>query len=116
VNKPSLTSPIEVFLDHLRVERRLSSNTGENYRRDLLSLAEWMQSEDIAAWRDLRGEQLRSYIASEHRRGLGGSSLQRRLSACRSFFQWLLKHGELTSNPAQGLRGRNESPGRSADR
>ena len=105
MNQQSLTSPVEAFLDHLRVERRLSTNTGENYRRDLLSLADWMQREGIARWRDLGGEQLRSYIAGEHRRGLGGSSLQRRLSACRSFFQWQLKHGQLDSNPAQGLRG-----------
>jgi integrase/recombinase XerC len=98
-------SQVEAFLDYLRVERRLSSNTTENYRRDLLSLAAWMQGEGIAHWRDLQGEQLRGYIASEHRRGLGGSSLQRRLSACRSFFRWLLKHGQLASNPAQGMRG-----------
>jgi integrase/recombinase XerC len=105
VSKQPLLSQVDAFLDHLRVERRLSSNTGENYRRDLLSLAAWMESEGIADWRDLHGERLRSYIAGEHRRGLGGSSLQRRLSACRSFFQWLLKHGQLTGNPAQGLRG-----------
>jgi len=98
-------SQVEAFLDYLRVERRLSSNTTENYRRDLLSLAAWMQGEGIAQWRDLQGEQLRGYIAGEHRRGLGGSSLQRRLSACRSFFRWLLKHGQLASNPAQGMRG-----------
>jgi integrase/recombinase XerC len=105
MNKSSPISQVEAFLDYLRVERRLSANTGENYRRDLLSLATWMDSEDIASWRDLHSEQLRSYVASEHRRGLGGSSLQRRLSACRSFFRWLLKHGQLESNPAQGLRG-----------
>ena len=105
MNTPTLTSQVDAFLEHLRVERRLSAHTGENYRRDLLSLAEWMREQGIHAWRDLQAEQLRSYVASEHRRGLGGSSLQRRLSACRSFFHWQLKHGRMSSNPAQGLRG-----------
>jgi integrase/recombinase XerC len=105
MSREPLMSQVEAFLEHLRVERRLSANTGENYRRDLASLAQWMDAEGIARWRDLHGEQLRSYVAAEHRRGLGGSSLQRRLSACRSFFQWLLKHGQLAGNPAQGLRG-----------
>jgi integrase/recombinase XerC len=100
-----LMSEVESFLDYLRVERRLAANTHDSYRRDLLSLTQWMDAEGITRWQDLHGEQLRSYIASEHRRGLGGSSLQRRLSACRSFFQWLLKHGQLAGNPAQGLRG-----------
>ena len=101
----SLLLPVEAFLAHLRVERRLSAHTTENYRRDLLALSEWMQREGMACWRDLHAERLRAFVASEHRRGLAGASLQRRLSACRGFFQWLLKHGELSGNPAQGLRG-----------
>src|SRR5207342_466696 len=99
-----LTASIEAFLGYLAVERRMSVHTISNYRRDLLALAEWMEASGIASFRALQGEQLRSFIASEHRRGLSGVSLQRRLSALRSFFQHLLKHGELAGNPAQGLR------------
>jgi len=99
----ALKQTVENFLSHLRVERRLSSNTTESYQRDLQSLIEWMPSAGFNAWQDLNGEALRGFLASEHRRGLSAKSLQRRLSACRSLFQWQLKHGAFKGNPAQGL-------------
>jgi integrase/recombinase XerC len=98
-----LNARIEAYLGHLAVERRLSANTVENYRRDLLALTAWMQANQLSQFGDLLGEHLRSFMASEHRRGLSATSLQRRLSALRSFFRHLLKHGELAGNPAQGL-------------
>ena len=47
---------------------------------------------------------MRAFIADEHRRGLTPKSLQRRLSACRSFYRWLLRHGSIGANPAASLR------------
>jgi integrase/recombinase XerC len=95
---------VEAYLGHLAVERRLSANTTQNYRRDLQALVAWMVANNILAFAQLDGEQLRAFIAGEHRRGLGPKSLQRRLSALRSFFRHLLKRGELPGNPAQTLR------------
>ncbi len=99
-----LDARLNAYLDHLRVERRMSPHTLSNYARDLHALRDWMSAQSIAGWSALGNEQLRGFVAAEHRRGLGASSLQRRLSACRSFFSWLLKHGEIKANPAAGLR------------
>ncbi len=94
---------VEEFLAHLQVERRMSAHTLDAYRRDLTALAGWSteQGADVIG---LHTEQLRSFVASEHRRGLSPKSLQRRLSACRSFYQWLLKHGRIAASPAAALR------------
>lgn len=96
-------SAIDEFLAHLQVERRMSAHTLDAYRRDLTALAAWA-TEQAAAVVGLQTEQLRSFVASEHRRGLSPKSLQRRLSACRSFYQWLLKHGRIAASPAAALR------------
>jgi len=92
------------FLAYLEVERRVSAHTLDAYRRDLAALAEWAQTQEIADVADIQSEQLRGFVAAEHRRGLSPKSLQRRLSACRSFYQWLLKHGRITASPAAALR------------
>src|SRR5687767_3880008 len=42
-----------------------------------------------ARWRELTPEHIRSFIAQQHRDGLSGVSLKRRLSAIRSFYRWL---------------------------
>ncbi len=95
---------IEDFLAYLQVERRLSANTLDAYARDLAALSGWAHKHDVADPSALQTEQLRAFIASEHRRGLSPKSLQRRLSACRSYYQWLLKHGRIQANPAAGIR------------
>ncbi len=97
------SAPIEAFLAYLAVERRMSAHTVDAYRRDLEALAQWCgtQGVDVLA---VHAEQLRGFVASEHRRGLSPKSLQRRLSACRSFYGWQVRQGRLAASPAAGIR------------
>jgi integrase/recombinase XerC len=96
-------SAVAEFLAYLEVERRMSAHTLDAYRRDLDALDTWSQKQG-AKIEALDGEQLRQFIAAEHRRGLAPKSLQRRLSGCRSFYAWLLKHRRITVSPAAGLK------------
>ena len=95
---------VEGFLAYLQVERRMSAHTLDAYRRDLDALAAWSASRGTDAVRALDADGLRAFVADEHRRGLSPKSLQRRLSACRSFYGWLLKRGEIGISPAAQLR------------
>lgn len=95
---------VEDFLSHLQIERRMSAHTLDAYRRDLDALVAWTASQGIDDLATVHTEQLRAFIAAEHRRGLSPKSLQRRLSACRSCYQWLLKHGRIAASPAAGIR------------
>jgi integrase/recombinase XerC len=90
---------IDKFLHHLRTERRLSGNTCKHYQRDLLELQDWCEKAGINHWRDLDTRQVRHYAARCHRRGLSGRSIQRRLSALRSFYNYLLREQAVTLNP-----------------
>lgn len=95
---------VQAFLAYLQVERRMSAHTLDAYRRDLAALSAWSEDAGCRELDTLQTEQLRQFVAAEHRRGLSSKSLQRRLSACRSFFAWLLKRGQVEVNPAAGLR------------
>ena len=95
---------IDAFLEHLRVERAMSVHTLDAYRRDLDALAGWAQARGLDDLVRLDAAQLREFVAAEHRRGLAPKSLQRRLSACRSYYAWLLRNGALPASPAAGLR------------
>jgi integrase/recombinase XerC len=95
---------IDDFLAHLQVERRMSPHTFDAYRRDLDALNAFATEQQVAV-EALHTEHVRAFIAAEHRRGLSPKSLQRRLSACRSFYRWLLRHGRIPANPAQPIRG-----------
>lgn len=95
---------IDDYLAHLQVERRMSAHTLDAYRRDLDALQTWLTASDVGEVAATDAMQLRAFIAAEHRRGLSPKSLQRRLSACRSFYAWMLKRGHIAANPAAGIR------------
>lgn len=95
---------ISAFLDHLRIERRLSPRTLEAYRHDLLSLDQHRAARDLPGWGRLDTQHLRHFIASQHQQGLSPRSLQRLLSAIRSFYRFLQREGRAQQNPALDLR------------
>ena len=94
---------IERFVHHLEFERRLSALTCKHYRRDLEALAAWCAEIDIERWRDLDSEHIRSWSAASFRRGLSSSSIQRRLSAIRTFFRYLMREKHVKNNPVQSV-------------
>lgn len=91
------------FLDHLRLERRLSGHTVAAYRRDLDCLQAFCAREGIAGPADLKGHHLRRFAALSHAGGLNPRSIQRRLSGIRSFMNWLIREDQLRHNPASGI-------------
>jgi integrase/recombinase XerC len=102
--KDSALAWLPRFLKHLSVERRLSRHTDANYERDLTRLMEWCGTSGIDDWPRLDAHHIRSFAAAEHRRGGSARTIARRLSALRSFFNYLIREGELKSNPAAGIQ------------
>lgn len=92
------------FFTHLSVERRLSVHTSTNYRRDLAIFTRFCDRAAIDAWQGLDSQHIRSFAAAEFRRGQSPRTIQRRLSALRSFFHYLLGEHVLTANPACDVR------------
>ena len=95
---------IERFASHLTHERRLSGHTVAAYRCDLLRLRGFCDARKVARWDTLDNAQLRSFAATEHAGGLGPRSIQRRLSAVRAFYEYLLREGQCAGNPAREVR------------
>ena len=91
---------IERFLKHLASERRVSAHTLDSYRRDLGRIVGFCRREGIAEWPALTPADVRKFAASEFRRGQASRSIQRRLSALRSFCKFLLREQVLSANPA----------------
>jgi integrase/recombinase XerC len=88
------------FLRHLAQERRLSPHTGAAYQRDLAQLAAWCDQQGLEQWPQLDHGHVRSFAARSHAAGIGPRSIQRRLSAVRSFFHYLQREGLCPHNPA----------------
>jgi integrase/recombinase XerC len=92
------------FFDALKIEKRASPHTIKSYQRDIEQLSAFCSNKAIHHWRDVQQTHIRSHIAGRHRQGIGSKSLQRELSAIRSFYQFLLKKRFADCNPAKHIK------------
>jgi integrase/recombinase XerC len=97
------TQHLDSFIRHLGDERRLSPLTLTHYRRDLSQCMAYCDGAGIADWGRLTVVEVRGWVSALHRRGLSGKSIQRSLSALRSFYRYLLREKIVTRNPANGV-------------
>lgn len=96
----TLLQQVEAFIAWLQEVRACSPHTLAAYRRDLATLVDWCQQHDREHAAQLHEADLRAWLGQLHRRGLASSSLQRKLSAVRSFFNYL----DPVRNPAASLQ------------
>ncbi|HBH16277.1 MAG TPA: tyrosine recombinase XerC, partial [Leclercia adecarboxylata] len=57
----------------------------------------------LTSWQQCDAASVRAFAVRSRRKGLGPASLALRLSALRSFFDWMVSQGELNANPAKGI-------------
>lgn len=92
------------FLQQLKIEKRASVHTINSYRRDLERLVSFCAEREITQWSALNGADILKHVAERHRLGLSSKSVQRELSAIRSFYLFLIKIGQVENNPAQHVK------------
>jgi integrase/recombinase XerC len=95
---------IDGYLAHLSKERRLSPHTSSNYARDIGALAEFLERAGVSDWKRVDSQHVRVFAARAHAGGLNPRSVQRRLSAVRGFYGFLVREGAAASNPAVDIR------------
>ena len=95
---------LQQFLFYLHHERGLSPRTRAAYQRDLSRFSDELKRLDLDDPAGVSEHQVRGLIARLHRQGLGPKSLQRLLSAVRSFYRWLMREGYADHNPATAVK------------
>lgn len=95
---------LTAFFQYMEVEKRSSEHTLKNYRRDIKQLTHYCLKQDLKSWEVIQATDIRNHIANRHRKGIGSKSLQRELSAIRSFYNYLLKKHVVSNNPAKHIR------------
>jgi integrase/recombinase XerD len=93
---------VREFLSYIQVEKGLSLNTQQSYKRDIACLQSWAQKNGKQVER-LERKDLREWIARMSRDGLAPSSVARAVSAARGFFRFLMLDGHIKRHPAEDL-------------
>ncbi len=86
------------YLDQVWMERGLSQNSLESYRRDLSQFAEWLAQQGPSLMA-VSGGHVQSYLAWRHQQKLSSRSTARFLSCLRGFYRIQIRDGYLKENP-----------------
>ena len=103
-----MKATIDAFLNHLTIERGLSSNTLFAYRNDLYQFLRFIQEgfdhrSSISTWPQVNREVITRYSLDLRERTFKASTIARKIAAIKSFFTFLVDEGELTSSPTENL-------------
>jgi len=82
----------------------MSGHTIAAYRHDLLVLAEFAGRRGLPGWTAFDNSAIRAFAAAQHGAALSPRSIQRRLSAARTFYDFLMREGHCARNPALDVR------------
>lgn len=97
---------IEKFLDYLRDELNRSGRTVESYEEDLRSFERFFKNIDSQlSWQSVDADIIRQWMESMMDKGNNAASVNRRLSALRSFFRFALSRKLVESDPAHLIKG-----------
>ncbi len=90
----------ERFLDYLRYEKRFSPHTLTAYESDLGQFVEFLlKTYDLGDPAEIRHTHIRSWMVDLMEKGNVPRSVNRKLSCLKSFFKYLRKQGDITTNP-----------------
>jgi integrase/recombinase XerD len=95
----SLNLSIDSFLTMVSVEKGLAKNTVEAYSRDLVRLAEFLDTQGIQDWTRVDALHLRSFVSWLRARRLSARSIARQIVAVRRFYRFLQTEGLIRNSP-----------------
>lgn len=88
------------YLEYLEVEKGLSNNTVEAYRRDL---ADFIDTCGCENFNQIQRTNINSYIRNLHENNYSPTSVMRKIASLRGFFKWLCVNEYCKNNPTLTL-------------
>ncbi len=91
------------FTEYLREEKKSSENTVLSYTRDLRNFSRFMKESGILDVAKVNRTNVMAYVYELQKQRKAGATVSRNIASIRSFFQFLLRNGYVSDNPAADL-------------
>lgn len=89
---------IKQFLEFLQIDKKLSDNTLQSYRRDILQFEKYLSDVNIS-YEKVTEEEIEKYMNYLKNGGKKTSTISRNLATIRSFYQYLIKNKKIEIDP-----------------
>lgn len=96
---------LKKFLLYLEYEKRVSANTIIAYQKDIADCFHFLQSTyEVSDAKDVKANYVRSWVVDLMRtRKMTPRSVNRKISALKTYFKFLLRDGSISHNPMDGV-------------
>ncbi len=91
---------IQLFIQHLQNERRLSAHTVLSYQNDLLQFQKFLNTQFEILPHKAQAEHIRSWMVALKEKGIANRTINRKIATLRSFYKFLLIPDRIKTNPA----------------
>lgn len=96
---------IERFISHIQTEKRYSVHTIKAYRRDLDQFSDYVkETYDIDNLSLVDTPIIRSYIIDRKEKGMENRTINRKISALRSFYEYYVREKQIKMTPLMGIK------------
>ena len=94
---------IKLFLEFLQNDKKLSENTLQSYRRDIMQFRDYVMANNIN-YAKAKEEDIKDYLKELQKEGKKTSTASRSLASIRSFYQFLLRTRKAKSDPTASIQ------------
>ena len=94
---------IKLFLEFLQNEKKLSDNTLQSYKRDILQFEEYVEKHRIN-YAKMNQEDIKTYLSHLQELGKKSSTISRNLASIRSFYQFLMRTRKVKHDPTDDVQ------------
>ena len=102
---------IPKFLQYLKVEKNYSAHTLKSYGDDLMEFQNFFFIENSQSQLEKASKlDLRNFISQLSNSSISERTINRKLSALKSYYKYLLKIGEIERSPAVGIKTLKQYP------
>ncbi|MCR5105211.1 MAG: site-specific tyrosine recombinase XerD [Eubacterium sp.] len=95
---------IENYIGYLINGKKSSQNTVQSYRRDLVKMQKFFESNGVTNVKDVNTTIVRSYVLYMENDNMSSATVSRSIASIRSFFMYLLENGKINGNPTEGIK------------
>ena len=90
-------------MEYLFIERGLSGNTEQAYRRDLASFIEFLDKNDVNEFDDISRSIINQYIRDMRSLDYAPTSVTRKIASLRGWFKWMMANELINHDPTVSL-------------
>ncbi|MDD3149196.1 MAG: tyrosine recombinase [Candidatus Gastranaerophilales bacterium] len=98
-----MLNALSEYIEYLHIERGLSENTEQAYRRDLTAFIDFLDKNSIKSLNDIARTSVNSYIRHLRLKNYAPTTITRQIASLRGWFKWMAANEIISHNPTVSL-------------